>query len=329
MAAATTAKDQLPTVKHLYQNHTLDSLRWNSVALRDDDIVIATSYKAGSTWMQGIVANLIFWGQESSAQFLEISPWIDLRIIPLDLVLGALEQQTHRRFMKTHLPLDGLRFDPRLKYVYVGRDARDVFMSFWNHYHNFTDAALQIFNSVPGRVGPERPRCPDDIHELWYNWITRGWFEWETEGYPWWSNLHNVHSWWDYHHLPNILFVHYADLLADLAGEIRRVADFFEIELPAAPSLQMLRRCTLAEMRVAAAGHGIVNAVLSTLFTRGADSFFYEGRNGRWRGILSQEELALYDQAAERELTSDCRQWLENGRLGSALSKNSCWSLGR
>ena len=137
--------------------------------------------------------------------------------------------------MKTHLPLDGLRYDRRLKYVYVGRDARDVFMSFWNHYGSYTEEAYARFNDTPGRVGAEIPRCPDDIHEVWRNWITRGWFEWETEGYPPWSNLRHAQSWWDYRHLPNILFVHYADLLADFEGETRRVAEFLEIEVPRPP----------------------------------------------------------------------------------------------
>jgi len=33
-------------------------------------------------------------------------------------------------------------------------------------------------------------------------------------------------------HLPNILFVHYNDLKADLEGEMRRIARFLEIEVP-------------------------------------------------------------------------------------------------
>ena len=63
MAETAARAQQLPQRIHIYQNHALDSLRWDAVALRDDDIVVATSYKAGTTWMQGIVANLIFSGQ--------------------------------------------------------------------------------------------------------------------------------------------------------------------------------------------------------------------------------------------------------------------------
>ncbi len=38
-----------------------------------------------------------------------------------------------------------------------------------------------------------------------------------------------------------------------------------------------------------------------------------KGTDGRWRGVLSEDELALYDATCERTLTPDCRKWLENG----------------
>jgi|SRR5271166_138610 len=169
---ATALEPALPVVKHIYQNFAFDSLRWNFVQLRPDDIIIATSYKAGTTWMQGIVANLVFWGQPLPAPLGPLTPWLDFRIVPLELVLTGLGQQAHRRFIKTHLPLDGLPFHSHLKYVYVARDARDVFMSFWNHYRGFTDLPMTIFNTTFGRVGPELPRCPADIHQVWRDWIT-------------------------------------------------------------------------------------------------------------------------------------------------------------
>jgi aryl sulfotransferase len=45
----------------------------------------------------------------------------------------------------------------------------------------------------------------------------------------------------------------------------------------------------------------------------GSSSFFHKGTNGRWRDVLSTEELRLYDAAADRELTPECRRWLESG----------------
>lgn len=309
MTSAVT-EPRLPAVKHLYQNHAFDALRWDFFRKRDDDIIIATTYKAGTTWMQAIVANLIFSGRAIPAPVGQLSPWLDHRVTPLELVLGELNRQKHRRFIKTHLPLDGFPFDPSLKYIYVGRDARDVFMSFWNHYRSLTDEALALTNMTPGRVGPELPRCPDDIHELWRGWTTRGWFEWETEGYPFWSNLHSVQSWWDYRDLPNMLFVHFADLLADLEGEIQRVARFLEIDISEDAMPAIVRNCTFAAMKANGEKYAPRGG---EPFKGGAQTFFNKGINGRWREILNSEELALYDAAAVRELTPDCRRWLENG----------------
>jgi aryl sulfotransferase len=300
----------LPVVRHLYQNHSIDSRRWNFFTPRAGDVVVATSYKAGTTWVQVIVANLIFGGNKLPGSLNDLTPWVDLRVVPLEIVLSELENQTHRRSVKTHLPLDSLPFHRNVRYIYVGRDPRDVFMSWWNFYGSFTPQTLLAFNSVPGRAGPELPPCPEDIHELWRGWMTRGAFEWETEGYPFWSVLRHAQSWWDYRDLPNIAMVHYADLLTDLDGGIRRIADFLEIDPPAAAWPKIVRNCTFAEMKA----HGAeLMPRMTTALKGGSDSFFHKGTNSRWRDVLSAEELKLYDAAAERELTSDCRRWLENG----------------
>ena len=305
-----TASAKLPTVKHLYQNHMMDSRRWNYFTPRADDIVVATSYKAGTTWVQVIVGNLIFSGNRPAAPIDAISPWLDNRSFPLEVVLSELEQQTHRRSIKTHLPLDSLPFHPSIKYLYVARDPRDVFMSWWNFYSDFIPQIIAAVNSVPGRMGPELPPCPTDIHELWRGWMTRGAFAWETEGYPFWSVLHHAQSWWDYRHLPNILMVHYADLLADLEGGIRRIARFIDIEPPSEVWPTIVKNCTFAEMK--AKGSELI-AFANMALQGGANAFFHKGTNGRWRDILGADELKLYDAAASRELTPECRRWLEHG----------------
>ena len=47
----------LPERTHVYQCHHFDSTRWDYYEPRDDDIIIATSYKAGTTWAQAIIAH--------------------------------------------------------------------------------------------------------------------------------------------------------------------------------------------------------------------------------------------------------------------------------
>ena len=41
--------------------------------------------------------------------------------------------------------------------------------------------------------------------------------------------------------------------------------------------------------------------------------FCFELSNGRWKDILSPDELTLYDLACDKVLSPDCRDWLENG----------------
>ena len=43
-------------------NHHIDSTIWDGFAFRDDDIIIATYAKSGTTWMQQIVGQLCSMG---------------------------------------------------------------------------------------------------------------------------------------------------------------------------------------------------------------------------------------------------------------------------
>src|SRR4051794_34786286 len=165
----------LPTIEHLYQNHHLDSTRWQHYRPRPGDIIISTSYRSGTTWTQQIVRQLILWNQPDEVlartPVMEASLWLDLPLPPLEEMIARLEAQQHRRFIKTHLALDGLPYYPQVKYLIIGRDPRDVFMSLSQFYAGFSDHSFASANGNPNRVGPPLPRCPDDIHEVWRDWI--------------------------------------------------------------------------------------------------------------------------------------------------------------
>jgi aryl sulfotransferase len=190
-------------------------------------------------------------------------------------------------------------------------------MSWWNHHSNLTDFVYNAFNNSPDLIGAPLPRCPDDLHQAWQDWITRGWFAWESEGYPYWGNMHHTQSWWDYRHLENILFVHYNDLLAALPDEIQRLATFLGIAITEEAIANMLPALTLESMRrERELERESKPSDRPETFRDGAKTFFFKGTNGRWKDVLSTEELALYEQAATRLLTPACRRWLEQGRVG-------------
>ena len=99
------------------RSRIFDSARWDGYQPRDDDIIIATYPKCGTTWMQRIVSMLVF--KSAAPQSLwDVSPWLDMRIFgPVEDELAKAEAQTHRRFFKTHLPFDALPVYAGMKFI--------------------------------------------------------------------------------------------------------------------------------------------------------------------------------------------------------------------
>ena len=119
-----------------------------------------------------------------------------------------------------------------------------------------------------------------------------------------------MQSWWAYRHLPNIHLVHYADMLADTPGAIRDLADYLGIAVDDRRIAQIAKIVSFDNMK-ANSGKFMPSAEMG--WKGGADTFINKGTNGRWSDEISPENLALYDQAADRVLSPDCRHWIENG----------------
>ncbi|MBP7242385.1 sulfotransferase domain-containing protein [Amaricoccus sp.] len=290
-------------------NHHFDSTVWDDLELRDDDIVIATYGKAGTTWTQQIVGQLVF-GGDASVNVGEISPWVDLRVPPREVKLPALAAQTHRRFLKTHLPVDALVFSPKVKYVYVGRDGRDVLWSMWNHHANANAAWYAALNDSPGRIGPPIEQPPASVREYYHDWLDRN-------GHPFWPFWENVRTWWALRGLPNVLLVHFADLKADMAGQIRRIAGFLDVDVADEAWPAILEHCSFDWMKANAAKAAPLGGVF---WDGGADTFINKGSNGRWRDVLTAAESAKYERLALENLRQDCARWLAEGTLGGGIA---------
>ena len=294
----------IPTkTRELHSNH-FDSTIWNDFKFRDDDIIIATYAKSGTTWMQQIIAQLLFNGK-ADMEVAEMSPWMDLRVPPKEVKLTVVEAQTHRRFIKTHLPVDALVFSQQAKYIYLGRDGRDVLWSLYNHHSTANEFWYQALNDTPGRVGPAIEKPPSSITQYYHDWL-------DGDGHPWWPFWENVRSWWAIRDLPNICFVHFANLKSDMPGEIRRVAEFLDIAIDEQQWEAILLHCSFDYMKANATKSVPLGGAF---WDGGAQAFIHKGTNGRWRDVLRDDESLKYEQRAVEELGAECAHWLATGEV--------------
>jgi aryl sulfotransferase len=287
----------------MHTNH-FDSTIWNDFPFRDDDIIISTYAKSGTTWMQQIISQLIFNG-ETSLPVADMSPWMDLRIPPAPVKMGMVEAQTHRRFLKTHLPVDALVFSEKAKYIYIARDGRDVLWSLFNHHSKANEGWYDALNNSPGLVGPPIGKPEGEIKEYFHKWL-------KEDGYPFWSQWENVKSWWEIRDLPNVHFIHFANLKADMPGEIRKIAAFLDIPIDESKWATILEHCSFNYMKANASASVPLGGVF---WEGGAKTFIHKGENGRWKDVLSAEESANYDQVAEEKLGKACAHWLKTGGM--------------
>jgi aryl sulfotransferase len=320
--------------KQVVRTPVVDSRRWNQFEPRDGDIVIATFAKCGTTWVQRIVDLLVFQSPDVRP-FAEISPWLDSTIFnAIEDDVATLKAQTHRRYIKSHLPFDALPVWDTVKYIHVGRDGRDARLSWQNHEQGFkpefgahiaaqAKAAAEERGEAP--AGPP-PAAPEDPREYLIQWFEELEAQLDASGEAA-STRFGLQffgfeaTYWHERHRPNLLCVHYNDLKEDLAGEMHRIADFLGI---ATPEILMPSLVEAAGFETMKKDGDALFPKLKQVFDRGADRFINKGRSGRWREYLKSGDVTRYEAIVKRASTPGLARWLEGGRRIAGDPKSSC-----
>ena len=356
-----------PELTH-YQSPSEDSGRWIGFRFRPGDIVISTSRKTGTTWVQMICALLIFQTPELPDPLWNLSPWLDNLGIPLSVQYHQLAEQQHRRFIKTHTPLDGIPFDPRVSYIVTARHPLDTFVSLC-HHNEIRGHPPEGFGPPPGGFrpppegfgpppegfgpppggfgpppggfghppplehrpgqptpprpgGPPRPPAspllppptapgppmsPEMLHDALLDWIAGDEDPRRNlDSLP--GVLWHLSDAWARRGRPNVLIVHYDNLLADLEGQMRWLAGRLGIAVAENAWPALIQAATLERMRDRAESliptpPGVVEK---------AASFFRRGTSGAGREILSDEEMAGYYARAAQLAPPDLLEWLHS-----------------
>ena len=301
----------------------LDSRRWARFEPRTDDIVIATFPKSGTTWTQRIVDLLIFLSSDVRPVG-QISPWLDCTFFAsLDDDLNRLQAQTHRRYIKSHLPFDALPLWEDVKYIHVARDGRDARLSWMNHQQGFTPgmrakiasraaALAKERNEAPGGPPPPAPEDPRAFLLQWFDELEAA-LEERSAGTAGGSldYFGFEATYWRERKRPNVLLVHYNDLKENLEAEMWRIARFLQITPPQHIMPELVEAARFETMRK---DGDALNPALKTSFDKGAERFINKGLSGRWRQYLNADDVSHYEDIASRAAPVGLAQWLAGGR---------------
>ena len=286
-----------------YRSFVADSARWDNFEFRAGDIIISTPPKCGTTWTQMLVALLVFDGPVFPAPLELVSPWVDMQTRPLDEVLAACAAQTHRRFVKTHTPLDGLPQCHDVTYVVVARDPLDAAVSMMHHRANTDlDRFIEVRAAAVGLDDLAELAPPVTEPEDPADWL-RAFFE--GAGINGMGNLgdvaHHVGDAWSRRELQNVALFHYADFRADLPAELCRLGAAIGIELSSDRAHELAAEASITRMRERAA-EVVPNA--SNGQWHSTESFLRSGHSGEGRSLLTDDDLARIRSAPRRPARS-------------------------
>jgi len=204
-------------------------------------------------------------------------------------------------------------------YLVVGRDPRDVAVSFEHHAANLDWGRFLALRAAAVGNGdlaglPEDPVPSEDPAERFRAFV---------DGAPGGGGpatlatvLHHLDTGWRRRREPNVALVHYADLTADLPGELLRLAGVLGIPCSADRARELAAEASLTRMRERAAEAAPSGS--QGIWTD-ARAFFRRGGSGEWRGRVSAADLAAYGARVAALVGPDLAAWAHGGRLASGV----------
>jgi len=294
-----------------YQTWLADSSRWDGFEFREGDIVISTPAKCGTTWLQMICALLVFGDADLPAPLTELSPWLDIQTAGLSNVTAALAAQRHRRFIKTHTPLDGLPFDERVTYLCVGRDPRDVAISADHHLANMNREVL--LRAVPSFAAAAESQAVSDPVQRFWHWVEDA--APPSEGLE--LMLHHLTTFWYRRQAANVVLLHYDDLQVDLEAEMRLLAARLEITIGENAWPGLVDAARFDRMRERA--DRLTPQVTMTGLWQNPGRFFHRGASGQWQTLIGPSNLDRYWARVHRLAPPHLVAWTHSGWRGTAV----------
>src|SRR5262249_41875115 len=143
-------------------------------------------------------------------------------------MLAALREQREtgqRRVIKSHLPADAVPIAKEARYLFVGRNGKELGASLHNYVKSFSAETMATIGRIHAEWSADRSPLviAESMQEFFDRWLA-------TDGYGCCDLFDVVRSWWKLRDEPNVLLVHYRRLKEDLRGQIVRIARFIGVD---------------------------------------------------------------------------------------------------
>ncbi|XP_040212095.1 sulfotransferase family cytosolic 1B member 1-like [Rana temporaria] len=262
--------------------HNLDEIT-DRFQARDDDIVIATYPKSGTTWMSEIVDLVLNDGDIEKSRrgaIFQKVPMLEFRV-PGEVPPGSeiLESVPSPRVIKTHLPVPLFPkslWDKNVKIIYVARNPKDVAVSFY-HFDK-----MNQLHPDPG---------------TWEEYVER--FIQGNVGFGSWGA--HVRDWWNLRQQKNMLYVFYEDMLEDPIGEIQKVVKFLGKDFSEEDVDRICQHTSFKAMKE----NPLTNytSLSSTIMDQSISPFMRKGICGDWKNHFTVAQSERLDEYYQREMS--------------------------
>lgn len=282
---------------------------WSSLPFRDNDIIIASTIKSGTTWLQQIISQLVFKGN-FNGKMNNVSIWLDtLRNLNEEEIIELIEKQEHRRFLKTHSPASIVlnNRNKNTKYIFITRDFRDVVWSFYNHFIN-SKYVVKENNEFIDTI--RRMKKSSNPYEFWNITMENIDFFKKCKSYKIiWSYFHTIKTWLENKNNDNILILHFNDLKKDLKGNIIKISEFLGYDYDEEIMDEVYKKSTFEWMKDNS------KKCAPVLFKNNSSNFINKGTNKRWKNSLTQDDILKYKNLIKSFFSENETIWIENGGL--------------
>jgi hypothetical protein len=265
----------------------------------EHDVLVCSYFKSGTNWTMQMAVQIAYRGRASYDHIHELVPWPDMPdewgyALPISDDRPRAECPTGLRVIKTHLALGAVPYAPGARYVCVVRDPKDVFVS----SHHFI-RSMGLGPAMPSVAGwLESYLSPDTALGSW---------------------AEHLQSYWRIREQPNVLFLTYEQMRADLPGTVDKIAALMGVVLTADERAAVVEQSTFAHMKKI----GRKFDAQGSPWASGAGAMMRRGERGSSGELISAADQRRIDDYWRAELKRIGSDFPYDEAFGASSSGNS------